>query len=168
MNSCGRFSGSKPSALTTKSVFISNSDPETISGFFLPVSSGFPSLILSAINFSTLLSPINSFGLDSQINSTPSSSAFNTSIAEPGIFSLSLLYKHLTDFAFCLTKVLTQSIAVSPPPITVTSLPSVFKFPLSKFSTLSPKPFRFEAVKKSMAGKIFFKLFPGIFISRAL
>ena len=53
LNSWGRFSGSKPSALTTKSVFISNSVPETISGFFLPVSSGFPSSILSAINFST-------------------------------------------------------------------------------------------------------------------
>ena len=57
---------------------------------------------------------------------------------------------------------------MSPPPITTTSLPSEFNFPLSKFSTLSPNPFLFEAVKKSIAGKIFPKLFPGISISLAL
>ena len=84
-----------------------------------------------------------------------------TSLDEPGIFSLSLLYKHFTDFAFCLTDVLTQSIAVSPPPITTTSLPSAFKIPLSNNSTLSPKPFLFDAVKNSIAGKILFKSFPG-------
>jgi len=72
--------------------------------------------------FSILFFPLNSFGLESQTNSTPSSSAFATSLADPGIFSLSLLYKHLTDFAFCLTAVLTQSIAVSPPPTTTTFL----------------------------------------------
>ena len=77
------------------------------------------------------------------------------------MFSLSLLYKHLTDFAFCLTDVRTQSIAVSPPPITTTSLPSAFNIPLSKSSTLSPNPFLFEAVKNSIAGKILSKSFPG-------
>ena len=91
-----------------------------------------------------------------------------TSLADPGIFSLSLLYKHLTDFAFCLIDVLTQSIAVSPPPITTTSLPSAFKIPLSNISTLSPKPFLFEAVKKSIAGKILLRSFPGKSISLAL
>ena len=113
-------------------------------------------------------SPINFFGLESHINSTPSSSALDTSLEEPGIFSRSLRYKHLTDFAFCLIEVLTQSIAVSPPPITTTFLPSAFKVPLSNNSTLSPKPFLFEAVKKSIAGYILPKFFPGISISLAL
>ena len=107
-------------------------------------------------------------GLDSQTNSTPSSSALATSLADPGIFSLSLLYRHLTDFAFCLIDVLTQSIAVSPPPITTTSFPSAFKIPLSNNSTLSPNPFLFDAVKKSIAGKILFKSLPGSSTSRAL
>ena len=39
---------------------------------------------------------------------------------------------------------------------------------ISNNSTLSPKPFLFEAVKNSIAGKIFFKLCPGISISLAL
>ena len=96
--------------------------------------------------------PKNFFGLDNQTNSTPSSSAFATSLDEPGMFSLSLLYKHFTDLAFCLTAVLTQSIAVSPPPITITSLSFASRDPLSKFSTLSPRPFLFDAVKNSIAG----------------
>ena len=70
-----------------------------------------------------------------------------------------------TDFAFCLIAVLTQSIAVSPPPMTTISLPSAFKVPLSNNSTLSPRPFLLEAVKYCMAGYIFFKLLPGISIS---
>ena len=107
-------------------------------------------------------------GLDNQTNSTPSSSALATSLAEPGMFSLSLLYKHFTDFAFCLIDVLTQSIAVSPPPITTTSFPSAFKIPLSNKSTLSPKPFLLEAVKNSIAGNMLFKSFPGRSISLAL
>ena len=65
-------------------------------------------------------------------------------------------------------EVLTQSIAVSPPPMTTTFFPSAFKVPLSNISTLSPKHFLFEAVKKSIAGKIFFNSFPGMLISLAL
>ena len=102
------------------------------------------------------------------MNSTPSSSALPTSLADPGIFSLSLLYKHFTDLAFCLTEVLKQSIAVSPPPITTTSLPSAFKVPLSNNSTLSPSPFLFDAVKNSIAGKILLKSLPGRLTSLAL
>ena len=52
--------------------------------------------------------------------------------------------------------------------MTTISLPSAFSFPLSNNSTLSPKPFLFEAVKKSIAGKIFSKSFPGKSISLAL
>ena len=115
-----------------------------------------------------MLVPLNSFGLLNQINSTPSSSALPTSRAEPGIFSLSLLYKHLTDLAFCLIEVLTQSIAVSPPPITTTSFPSALRVPLSNISTLSPSPFLLEAVKNSIAGKILLKSFPGKFTSLGL
>ena len=107
-------------------------------------------------------------GLVNQINSTPSSIALLTSLAEPGIFSLSRLYKHLTDFAFCLIDVLTQSIAVSPPPITTTFLPSALRVPSSNIFTLSPKPFLFEAVKNFIAGKIFCKSCPGNLISLAL
>ena len=40
--------------------------------------------------------------------------------------------------------------------------------PLSKSSTLSPRPFLFEAVKNSMAGKIFSSFDPCISISLAL
>ena len=58
--------------------------------------------------------------------------------------------------------------AVSPPPITTISFPSAFKIPLSNNSTLSPKPFLFDAVRNSMAGKIFSKSFPGRFISLGL
>ena len=84
------------------------------------------------------------------------------------MLSLSLLYKHLTELAFCLTDVRTQSIAVSPPPITTTSLPSAFNIPLSNKSTLSPNPFLFDAVKNSIAGKILSKSLPGRLISLGL
>ena len=84
------------------------------------------------------------------------------------MLSLSLLYKHLTELAFCLIEVRTQSIAVSPPPITTTSLPSAFNTPLSNNSTLSPNPFLFDAVKNSIAGKILSKSLPGKLISRGL
>ena len=105
---------------------------------------------------------MNFFGLDNHKNSTPSSIALPTSLADPGIFSRSLLYKHLTDFAFCLTAVLTQSIAVSPPPTTTTFLFSALRVPSSNNFTLSPRPFLFDAVKNSIAGKIFPRLFPSI------
>ena len=61
------------------------------SGFFLPDESTSPSFILLTETEETCDNPLNFFGLDSQINSTPSSSAFATSLAEPGIFFLSLL-----------------------------------------------------------------------------
>ena len=112
--------------------------------------------------------PSKTFGFDNQINFTPSSSAFVTSLADPGIFALSLLYKQDTDLAFCLTAVLTQSIAVSPPPITTTSLPSAFNTPLSNSLTLSPSPFLLEAVKNFIAGNILFKSDPGVLTSLAL
>ena len=41
---------------------------------------------------------------------------------------------------------------MSPPPITTTSFPSAFKIPLSNNSTLSPKPFLFEASNKKGLG----------------
>ena len=145
-----------------------NQEFETGSGFFLPDESASPSFILSTSTEEIFDVPINFFGFDNQRNSTPSSSALYTSRAEPGIFSLSLLYKHFTDFAFCLTAVLTHSIPVSPPPMTMVSLFSALSMPLSKFFTLSPKPFRLDAVKNSIAGKIFFKSEPGKLISRGL
>ena len=147
---------------------ILNSEPTCISGLFLPDVSGSPNFILLTSTSDTFLFPINCFGLVNQTNSTPSSSAFPTSLADPGILSLSLLYKHLTDLAFCLIDVLTQSIAVSPPPITTTFFPSAFKIPLSNNSTLSPNPFLLEAVRNSIAGKILSKLCPGTSISLAL
>ena len=137
-------------------------------GFLLPEESASPNSIFVTSTASTLSLPINLFGLDSQRKSIPSSMALLTSLAEPGIFSLSLLYKHFTDFAFCLIAVRTQSIAVSPPPITTIFLFSAFKVPSSNNLTLSPKPFRFEAVRKSIAGKIFFRFFPSISTSLAL
>ena len=167
-NSLGSSSGSNPNAFITRSALISNSEFSFIIGFLLPLSSGSPSSILSTNKLSTLFVPLNSFGLLSQTNSTPSSSALATSLADPGIFTLSLLYKHLTDFASCLIEVLTQSIAVSPPPITTTSLSLAFNVPSSKSSTLSPNPFLFEAVKNSIAGNILLRSFPGRFTSLAL
>ena len=56
----------------------------------------------------------------------------------------------------------------APPPITTTSFPSAFNVPSSKSSTLSPKPFLFDAVRNSIAGNIFFRSCPGISISLAL
>jgi hypothetical protein len=41
----------------------------------------------------------------------------------------------------------TQSIAVSPPPITTTRLPSAFSSPESNSGTSSPKLLRFDAVR---------------------
>ena len=101
------------------------------------------------------------------MNSTPSSSALFTSLAEPGIFSLSLRYKHFTDLAFCLTAVRTQSIAVSPPPMTTMSLPFASNSPSSNFLTSSPSPFRLDAVKYSNAGIMLLVLSPSL-ISLAL
>ena len=49
-----------------------------------------------------------------------------------------------------------------------TFFPSALSVPLSNNFTLSPKPFLFEAVKNSIAGKIFGKSCPGISISLAL
>ena len=134
------------------------SDPKSTSGLLLPEESGSPNFILLTSTASTCVLPMKLLGLVSQINSTPSSMAFPTSLADPGMFSLSRLYKHFTDLAFCLIDVLTQSMAVSPPPITTTFFPSAFKVPSSNNLTLSPKPFLLEAVKKFIAGKIFFKL----------
>ena len=151
-NNFGIFSASKPRAFITMSAFIVSSLPSITSGDLLPEASGSPNLILLIKTSSTFSVPLKSLGLDNQTNSIPSSSAFVTSLADPGIFSLSLLYKHDTFLAFWRIAVLTQSIAVSPPPITTTFFPSQFKFPLSKFSTLSPKPFLFDAVKNSIAG----------------
>ena len=131
-----------------------------IIGFLLPVKSGSPNFIFCTSTASTFELPRNLFGLESHKNSTPSSIALLTSLADPGIFSLSLLYKHLTEAAFCLIAVRTQSIAVSPPPTTTTFLFSELSVPSSNNLTLSPRPLRFEAVRKSIAGKIFFKLFP--------
>ena len=60
---------------------------------------------------------------------------------------LSLRYKHFTDVAPWRTAVLTQSIAVSPPPTTMTFLLFAFNKPLSKSSTLSFNPTLLLAVK---------------------
>ena len=69
-----------------------------------------------------LIDDLSDTGLTLNTNSAPSSSELITSLREPGIFALSLLYKHLTDFAPSLALLLIQSIAVSPPPITRTLL----------------------------------------------
>ena len=69
--------------------------------------------------------------------------------------------------AFCLTAVRTQSIAVSPPPITTMSLPFASNSPSSNFLTSSPSPFRLDAVKYSNAGIMLLVLSPRL-ISLAL
>jgi hypothetical protein len=53
----------------------------------------------------------------------------------------------LTLVAPCRTAVRTQSIAVSPPPMTTTRLPSAFNSPEVNSGTSSPKPVRLEAVR---------------------
>ncbi len=95
----------------------------------------------------TASSPRNASGADSQTNSTPSSCAFFTSRREPGMLALSRRYRHFTEAAPCRTAVRTQSIAVSPPPITTTCLPAAFSAPLSNSGTSSPNPLRLEAVR---------------------
>ena len=56
-------------------------------------------------------------------------------------------YRHFTDFAPWRTAVRTQSIAVSPPPITTTFLPLASSAPESNSGTASPSPLRLEAVR---------------------
>ena len=63
------------------------------------------------------------------------------------MFALSRRYRHFTDFAPWRTAVRTQSIAVSPPPITTTSLPAALSSPEVKAGTSSPRPSRFEVVR---------------------
>ena len=54
LKSLGRFSGSKPKDLITKSAFNLNSAPSLMTGFFLPDESGDPSSILLTSIDSTL------------------------------------------------------------------------------------------------------------------
>ena len=95
----------------------------------------------------TWSSPRNASGADSHTNCTPSSSAFFTSRIDPGMLTLSRRYRHATLAAPCRTAVRTQSIAVSPPPITTTRLPAALCWPLSKLGTSSPRPCRLLAVR---------------------
>ena len=67
------------------------SAPSITSGICLPEESGSLNCIREHKTSVTLSLPMKSFGADFQRNSTPSSSALRTSLAEPGIFSLSLL-----------------------------------------------------------------------------
>jgi hypothetical protein len=70
-NNLGSSSGSNPNAFIIISALISNSEFFCISGFLLPLSSGSPGLILSAVELSTLSEPLKTFGLLNQIISIP-------------------------------------------------------------------------------------------------
>ena len=103
--------------------------------------SGKPRWIRTERRWLTLSSlPRKDCGAVSHTNSTPSSSACFTSRCEPGMLALSRRYRHFTDLAPWRTAVRTQSIAVSPPPITTTLLPLAFKTSVSNAGTLSPSP----------------------------
>jgi hypothetical protein len=86
-------------------------------------------------------------GAASHSKVTPSSSALATSRIEPGILALSRRYRQVTDAAPWRTAVRTQSMAVSPPPMTTTSLPAAFSAPDSKSATTSPRPVRLDAIR---------------------
>ncbi len=83
------------------------------------------------------------------------------------MFSRSRRYKHLTDTAPCRTAVRTQSIAVSPPPITTIRLPFAFSVPSSYSGTVSPRPTRLDAVNYVISGKMLPSPTPGTWMSRA-
>ena len=133
-----------------------------------PVASGMPSRIRCTRTPVTVSSPRNASGWLSHTNSMPSSCAFFTSRIEPGMFAWSRRYRHTTRAAPCRAAVRTQSIAVSPPPITTTRLPAASSAPLSNSGTSSPKPLRLLAVRYSMAGTIPASPLPGPPMSRAL
>jgi hypothetical protein len=64
------------------------------------------------------------------------------------MFARSRRYRHLTDKAPCRIAVRTQSIAVSPPPMTTTRLPLAFSSPSVKLGDLVAKALaRFDAVR---------------------
>ena len=63
------------------------------------------------------------------------------------MLSRSRRYRHFTDAAPWRTAVRTQSIAVSPPPITTTFLPCAFSTPDSNAGTASPRPVRLDAIR---------------------
>ena len=91
LKSLGKSSGSKPSAFITISALRLYFEFSITIGFLLPDSSGSPSFIFETSTLSTFCVPINLLGFDNHKNSTPSSIALPTSLADPGIFSLSLL-----------------------------------------------------------------------------
>ena len=68
LNNLGKFSGSKPKDLITKSAEILDSDPDFITGFFLPEESGSLNIILLISTSSTLSFPKNLFGFDNHKN----------------------------------------------------------------------------------------------------
>ncbi len=126
----------------------SKSAPGTSSGAWRPDGSGAPRRMRMARTPSTAeASPVTALGAASHSNTTPSSSAWETSRMEPGMLARSRRYRQVTDLAPWRTAVRTQSMAVSPPPTTTTSLPPAFSSPDSKASTLSPRPVRLEAIR---------------------
>ena len=60
-NSLGKFSGSKPKDLITRSAGILYSEPSSTSGLLLPEESGLPNFILLTSTASIFVSPIKSF-----------------------------------------------------------------------------------------------------------
>src|SRR5476649_147541 len=143
----GRSSGSKPSAFSTKSASMLMWLLGISCGVWRPDASGMPRWMRTERTWLTLSLPRNPCGADSQTNSTPSSSACFTSRCEPGMLARSRRYRHFTDRAPWRTAVRTQSIAVSPPPITTTCFPAAFSVPCSNSATVSPRPVRLEAVR---------------------
>ena len=88
-NSVGRSSGSKPSALITRSASTAKLESGTGSGRCRPVASGAPRRMRTARTPSTSPSPKKASGAACQTNSTPSSSAWRTSRIEPGMLARS-------------------------------------------------------------------------------
>ena len=104
-----------------------------MTGISLPLISVFFNFVFMNLTAVAFFSPIISTGCIFQRNSIPSSFEFLTSLFEPGMFDSFLLYAQYTFFAPCLRAVLLQSIAVSPPPRTITVLSLRLIYSLSSF-----------------------------------
>jgi len=156
--------GDTPTLTMTKSTGISSIAPSTGTGERRPDASGSPSSIRWTFIAHTrpFSSPIYSTGLWSVINITPSSLACFTSSRRAGISSSERRYTSIAFSAPIRKAVLTESIAVLPPPIIAIFLP----ISTGVSHPGHPAPIRFIRVRYSLLDITPFRFSPGIFINR--
>ena len=136
--SAGRFTY-WPVAVMMVSAGKVNSEPSTGYGRLRPLASGSPRRISTALTASPSAVFSISTGAERRSSSTPSATASSISSRFAGISSRPLLYITVTDSAPSLSAVRAASMAVLPPPTTITERPGLRLLPVA-VSRRNPMP----------------------------